>query len=107
MRLKQSTMAGETSLSLLESFRQRSGRSYDQVAQRAWTSVSFVHRLCKGQAKASRDVLIRLGWALGLTLEELDWLLKSERYLGLIDQARQVDRQPWPEAEPRPFQRES
>lgn len=98
-------MNADTPLTLLESFRQRSGRSYDQVAQRAWTSVSFVHRLCKGQAKASRDVLIRLGWALGLTLEELDGLLKSERYLGLIDQARQVDRLPRPEAEPPSSQR--
>ena len=77
-------MPVESPLTLLERYRQQSGRSYDQVAHLAWTSISYVHRLCKGQARASRDVLIRLGWALGLTLEELDVLLRSERYMGLI-----------------------
>jgi hypothetical protein len=53
-------------------------RSLNRIATIAQIDVAYLHRLTTGERKhPSRDVLIRLGLALDLELEELDELLVS------------------------------
>lgn len=70
---------------LLEQARQRSGLSFEQLSHRAWTSPGYTHRLCAGRAKPGRDMVIRLGVAMNLGVDEIDELLRRAGYLGLVD----------------------
>jgi hypothetical protein len=56
--------------------RQSHGPSYQQLAERAWTTASNVQRLCRGDARPGYTVVIRLAIAMALTLEETDEMLR-------------------------------
>jgi hypothetical protein len=70
---------------LFEASRKRAGLSHDQLAHRAWTSPGYTFRLCAGKAKPGRDIVIRLGVAMNLSVEEIDELLRAAGHLGLLD----------------------
>lgn len=69
---------------LLDGFIKRDRRSVNQVAHEAALDTGYVWRLKNGQRKKpSRDVLIRLGFALRLEVEEVDQLLTAADYIPL------------------------
>ncbi len=83
-----------TLLTKLNQLRARSGLSYEALAERACLpDKGYVFRLFNGQRKPNRDVLIRLGVALGLDVPEIDELLGLAHFLGWLAA-------PAPEAEP-------
>ncbi len=70
---------------LLDHQRQSHGLSYQQFAARAWTTSSYVHRLCRGDARPGYTIVIRLAIAMALTLEETDELLRVADYPPLLE----------------------
>lgn len=73
--------------SLLEQHRLSAGLSYDQLAERAGGGVdkSYIFYLEKGtKNKPSRDVVIKIGIALGLDVQGIDELVTSAGHLPLI-----------------------
>jgi predicted transcriptional regulator len=70
---------------LIETTRQRAGLSHDHLADRAWTSPGYTHRICTGRAKPRRDTVIRLGVAMNLGVAEIDELLRAAGHLGLVE----------------------
>lgn len=83
-------MTDELFHELIENDRRRARLSYGQLAERAWSTPSYVFRICKGLAKPRRDLIIRLCIALDLTVEETDELLHAAGHPGLLD----LDQQP-------------
>jgi transcriptional regulator with XRE-family HTH domain len=73
---------------LLDHQRQSHGLSYQQLAERAWTTASYVHRLCRGDARPGYTIVIRLAIAMALTLEETDEMLRVAGYPPLLDLKR-------------------
>lgn len=72
----------------LAELRQRSGLSYDRLSARSHTNVSYLHALESGKkAHPSRDVLIRIGFGLGLEAESVDELLLLAGHLPLFNQS--------------------
>ena len=60
--------------------RKRSGLSFDKLAERSFTNISYLHALESGKkARPSRDVLIRIGFGLGIEPEVIDELLLMVR----------------------------
>ena len=70
---------------LLDRQRQSHGLSYQQLAERAWTTASYVHRLCRGDARPGYTIVLRLAIAMALTLEEVDELLRVAGYPPLLE----------------------
>lgn len=70
---------------LIESARKRAGLSHDLLAHRAWTSPGYTYRICTGNAKPGRDVVIRLCLSLNLDVAETDQLLLAAGHLGLLE----------------------
>jgi len=59
-------------------------RSLNQIAHEASLAPSYLWRLKSGvRKKPSRDVVIRLGFALNLGVDEVDELLTAAEYLPL------------------------
>ena len=83
-------MADELFHELIESARRGAGLSYSRFAERAWTTSSYVFRICNGSATPRRDLIIRLCLALDLTVEATDELLQAAGHPGLLD----LDKQP-------------
>jgi ribosome-binding protein aMBF1 (putative translation factor) len=69
---------------LIETARKRAGLSHDQLSSRAQTSAGYTHRICAGTAKPGRDMIIRLGLAMNLSVDELDELLTAAGHLRLL-----------------------
>lgn len=66
---------------------ERDGRSLNTIAHEAYLDVGYLHRLKTGHKlksgnnhSPSRDVIIRIGLALRLTIDELNELLDSADY---------------------------
>ena len=70
---------------LLDRQRQSHGLSYQQLAERAWTTASYVHRLCRGDARPGYTIVLRLAIAMALTREEVDELLRVVGYPPLLE----------------------
>jgi transcriptional regulator with XRE-family HTH domain len=70
---------------LLDQQRQSQGLSYQHLAERAWTTASYVHRLCRGDARPGYTIVLRLAIAMALTLEEVDELLRVAGYPPLLE----------------------
>jgi transcriptional regulator with XRE-family HTH domain len=70
---------------LLDRQRQTHGLSYQQLAERAWTTASYVHRLCRGDARPGYAIVLRLAIAMALTLEETDEMLRVASYPPLLE----------------------
>lgn len=70
---------------LVDHHRKAHGLSYHQLAERAWTTPSFVFRICRGEAKPSYTVVLRLAIAIGLPLEHVDELVRAAGYIPLLD----------------------
>ncbi|MBP7693820.1 MAG: helix-turn-helix transcriptional regulator [Anaerolineales bacterium] len=70
---------------MIETIRRRSGISHDQLSHRAWTSPGYTHRICSGKSKPGRDMVIRLGLALNLSVEVTDEVLRAAGHPGLLD----------------------
>jgi transcriptional regulator with XRE-family HTH domain len=70
---------------LLDRQRQSHGLSYQQLAERAWTTASYVHRMCRGDARPGYTIVLRLAIAMALTLEETDELLRMAGYPPLLE----------------------
>lgn len=70
---------------LLEAVRRRARLGYEELANRAWTSQGYLHRICHGQARPGRYMVIRLCLALGQSLEETDVLLQAAGHVSLLD----------------------
>jgi len=70
---------------LLDRQRQSHGLSYQQLAERAWTTSSYVFRQCRGDARPGYTIVIRLALAMALTLEETDELLQLAGYPPLLE----------------------
>ncbi len=68
---------------LLDRQRQSHGLSYQQLAERAWTTASYVHRLCRGDARPGYTIVLRL--AIAMALEEVDELLRVAGYPPLLE----------------------
>jgi transcriptional regulator with XRE-family HTH domain len=65
--------------------RRRSGLSFDRLSERSYTNVSYLHALETGKkAHPSRDVLIRIGFGLGVEAESVDELLLLAGHLPLF-----------------------
>jgi len=75
----------ESFYELLREYRGRSGLSYDTLSDLAITSPGYLHRLLEGRHKPSRDFLIRLALALGLSVEDADFLLREAGFYGLLE----------------------
>ncbi len=66
--------------------RERSGLSFDKLAERSFTNVSYLHALESGKkAHPSRDILIRIGFGLGIEPELIDELLVTAGHLPLFE----------------------
>lgn len=65
-------------------YREQSGLSYDRLAGRVETTPSYLHRLATGTSKPSRNFVIRLGIAMGLDVPNLDLLMRSAGFSGLL-----------------------
>ncbi len=70
---------------LLDQHRQSHGLSYVQLAERAWTTSSYVFRLCKGESRPGYTLVLRLALAMALTVEEADELVRLAGYPALLD----------------------
>jgi ribosome-binding protein aMBF1 (putative translation factor) len=70
---------------LLDRQRQTHGLSCQQLAERAWTTASNVHRLCRGDARPGYTIVVRLAIAMALTLEETDELVRVAGYPPLLE----------------------
>src|SRR5262245_26846438 len=70
---------------LMENARRRARLSYGRLAERAWSTSSYVFRICNGAAKPRRDLIIRLCIALDLTVGETDELLHAAGHPSLLD----------------------
>lgn len=79
--------SSETTLAdKIADLRRRSGLSYDRLSERAHTNISYLHALENGKkAHPSRDVLIRIGFGLGIEAESVDELLLLAGHLPLFD----------------------
>ena len=75
----------ESFYELLREYRGRSGLSFDMLSDLAITSPGYLHRLFEGRHKPSRDFLIRLALALGLSVEDTDYLLREAGFYGLLE----------------------
>ena len=63
--------------------------SYGQVAAAAHIDVKYLHNMIHGrQDQPSRDVIIRLGTTLRLSVDELDELLLAAGYAPLVHPRR-------------------
>jgi transcriptional regulator with XRE-family HTH domain len=70
----------------LSEHRKRSGLSFDKLAERCLTDVSYLHALESGRkARPSRDIILRIGFGLGLEPELLDELLVTAGHLPLFN----------------------
>jgi hypothetical protein len=47
---------------LLDRQRQSHGLTYQQLAERAWTTGSYVHRLCRGDARPGHTIVLGRDW---------------------------------------------
>jgi len=66
-------------------FRKSSGLSFDKLAERSFTNISYLHALESGKkARPSRDILIRIGFGLGIEPELVDELLIMAGHLPLF-----------------------
>lgn len=74
----------------IEEARKRAGISHDQLAHRAWTSSGYTHRICAGQAKPSRDIVIRLCLSLNLDVVETDLMLIAAGHMGLLPPQKEL-----------------
>ncbi len=83
--MERNPIAGIPFHELIDVARRRAGLSHDQLAERAWTTPSYVHRLCGGKAKPSRDVIIRLCLSLNLDVAETDQMLIAAGHVGLLE----------------------
>lgn len=73
----------------LAHYRDHSGLSVQALTMRsALRSTGHMHRLLTGQARPSRDVVIRLALALGLDVAQTDALLRSAGHAGLVEMSR-------------------
>jgi len=73
----------------LGELRQRSGLSFDKLAERSFTNVSYLHALESGKkARPSRDILIRIGFGLGVDPELIDDMLITAGHLPLFEGPR-------------------
>lgn len=72
----------------LDGYLQRSGVSYNQLAQLADMDPAYVYRLCKGDRRGARDALIRLCIALGLSVDDMDVVLRSRNFPELSGRRR-------------------
>ena len=70
---------------LLGHHRRAHGFSYQQLAERAWTTPSFVFRVCKGEAKPGFNTVLRLAIAMSLPVEDVDELVRAAGYLPLLE----------------------
>ena len=70
---------------LLDRQRQSHGLSYQQLAERAWTTSSYVFRLCKGESRPGYTIVLKLAIAMALTVEETDELVRVAGYPPLLD----------------------
>lgn len=69
---------------ILRLYRAESGLSFHQLSERAHVDVAYLHRLEKGQAtRPGRNVILRIGFGLGLTLEATDEILAAGGHLPL------------------------
>lgn len=57
----------------------------DTLSDLVITSPGYLHRLFQGRHKPSRDFLIRLALALGLSVEDADYLLREAGFYGLLE----------------------
>ena len=70
---------------LLREYRGRSGLSFDTLSDLVITSPGYLHRLFLGRHKPSRDFLIRLALAVGLSVEDTDHRLREGGFYGLLE----------------------
>lgn len=83
---------------LLDMTRKRAGLSHEQLSERAATSPGYTHRICAGTAKPGRDMVIRLGVAMNVSVAELDELLTLAGHLRLLtNELRESRSHPWPQ----------
>ena len=75
----------ESFYELLREYRGRSGLSFDTLSDLVITSPGYLYRLFQGRHKPSRDFLIRLALALGLSVEDADYLLREAGFYGLLE----------------------
>lgn len=69
----------------LRRLRAEAGLSYQQLSERSYVDVAYLHRLETGRAAhPSRDVLIRVALGLGLALEAADELVAAAGHLPLL-----------------------
>jgi len=74
----------------LEHARQHAGLSYEGWAERAESTVSYLHRICHGHATPERDMTIRLCVGLGLPAKSIDAFLKLAGHFPLDNSQRDV-----------------
>lgn len=77
---------------LLRELRQHSGLTYDQLAARSMTTKSYLFRLETGQARPSRDLVLRLAISLDLDVLEAEALLRASGHLGILESSRHAAR---------------
>jgi transcriptional regulator with XRE-family HTH domain len=70
---------------LLDRQRQSHGLSYQQLAERAWTTSSYAFRLCKGESRPGYALVLRLAIAMALTVEETDEMVRLAGYPPLLE----------------------
>lgn len=69
----------------LKQLRAAYGLSFQQLSERCYVDVAYLHRIETGRARRpSRDVLIRIAFGLGLELEAADVLLTTAGHVSLL-----------------------
>jgi transcriptional regulator with XRE-family HTH domain len=70
---------------LLNQRRIQAGLSFQQLSERSWVNVAYLYQLETGRkAKPGRDVVIKIGIGLGLSVEEVDELLQASGHLPIL-----------------------
>jgi len=93
-------MEGQELSRLLRRYLAGADEGYAAVARRAWVDCAYVYRLAKGtKCHPGRDVVIRLGIGLGLTVPDLDELLMAAGYAPLVRPGRPQGRPEGPHDE--------
>lgn len=72
----------------IESARKLAGLTYEGWAETSQSTPSYLFRICRGQAKPERDMVIRLCVGLGLAPDQLSMYLRLAGHLGLSDSRR-------------------
>lgn len=67
---------------------EKKNSSISSVIRASFLSKSYVYQIISGERLPSRDVLIRIGYAIGCDVDEMQHLLIRGRYAGLYPKVR-------------------